>query len=299
MRRKGLAVSICSLIWGATLLATAQEPDQLIAFASRQDNHKSDIFTIQLNGENRTNLTNHPADDIDPDWSPDGTQIAFSSNRDGDYDIWVMDADGSNLIKVIDTEENEFEPNWSPDGTCILCMEVDGNRLDKRFDKDICLISLEDSSIAILTDELASNYDGAWSPDGKQIVFVSIYDAAGPSIELYTMRLEDPHGLKRLTNNQVYETNPHWISENGIMFSSYGGIYEMSLDTLERQLVLDPLHIHLDVAVENGVLQLVFDGLDGLWYFNPQSGVYFNVDNTHAFDDSLSLRPSMQISTEE
>ena len=168
MRRKGLAVSICSLIWGATLLATAQVPDQLIAFASRQDNHKSDIITIQLNGENRTNLTNHPADDVDPDWSPDGTQIAFSSNRDGDYDIWVMDADGSNLVKVTDTEENEFEPKWSPEGTSILCMEVDGNRLDKRFDKDICLISLEDSSIAILTDELASNYNGAWSPDGNR-----------------------------------------------------------------------------------------------------------------------------------
>ncbi|NIM52761.1 MAG: hypothetical protein GTO22_26535, partial [Gemmatimonadales bacterium] len=43
-----------------------------------------------------------PADDREPAWSPDGTRIAFASNRDGNYEIYVMDADGSNPVRLTD-----------------------------------------------------------------------------------------------------------------------------------------------------------------------------------------------------
>ena len=52
---------------------------------------KYDIYVMDADGGNRENLSNHPVHDMDPDWSPDGTKIAFISNRNGgEYQIYVM-----------------------------------------------------------------------------------------------------------------------------------------------------------------------------------------------------------------
>ena len=51
---------------------------------------------MDADGTNIRRLTNDPAEDEYPAWSPDGQQIVFSSNRDGNEEIYVMDADGSN-----------------------------------------------------------------------------------------------------------------------------------------------------------------------------------------------------------
>ena len=55
---------------------------------------------MHANGANLINLTQHLKSDRSPDWSPDGSRIAFSSDRDGDYEIYVMDADGTNPVQL-------------------------------------------------------------------------------------------------------------------------------------------------------------------------------------------------------
>jgi DNA-binding winged helix-turn-helix (wHTH) protein len=60
-------------------------------------------------------LTNNTASDLFPSWSPDGTKIAFSSNRDGMNEIYVMDADGSNVKRLTNNLANDESPRWSPD----------------------------------------------------------------------------------------------------------------------------------------------------------------------------------------
>jgi Tol biopolymer transport system component len=73
-------------------------------------------------GSNQTRLTdNAAASDEFPSWSPDGTKIAFTSDRDGNWEIYVMNAqDGSNQTNLtIDPATDEF-PSWSPDGTKYL-----------------------------------------------------------------------------------------------------------------------------------------------------------------------------------
>ncbi|NRA09710.1 MAG: PD40 domain-containing protein, partial [Myxococcales bacterium] len=64
---------------------------------------------------NRMNLTNDPAGDFDPAWSPDGTQIAFYSVRDGNFEIYVMNAvDGSNQTRLTNDPSDDTSPAWSP-----------------------------------------------------------------------------------------------------------------------------------------------------------------------------------------
>ncbi|MGD8794081.1 MAG: hypothetical protein PVF47_16130, partial [Anaerolineae bacterium] len=61
------------------------------------------------------NLTDHPADDWDPAWSPDGQQIVFMSVRDGNREVYVMDAvDGGNLQRLTDHPAADKNPNWRP-----------------------------------------------------------------------------------------------------------------------------------------------------------------------------------------
>jgi Tol biopolymer transport system component len=80
----------------------------------------ADVWSMNPDGTARTNLTNHPAQDITPAWSPDGQRIAFGSDRGGSYDIYVMNADGTGLSQLTTHAGSEWGPAWSPDGHSIV-----------------------------------------------------------------------------------------------------------------------------------------------------------------------------------
>ncbi|HEX9649103.1 MAG TPA: hypothetical protein VGA21_00970 [Cyclobacteriaceae bacterium] len=65
-------------------------------------------------------LAQSKVDSHDPVWSPDGNQIAFYSNRDGDFEIYVVNSDGSNLRQITSNEFNDGSPTCSPDGKKLL-----------------------------------------------------------------------------------------------------------------------------------------------------------------------------------
>jgi TolB protein len=88
----------------------------------------SEVFVANSDGTGQRNLTHHPAFDGWPAWSPDGKQIAFSSNRRANYQIFLMNADGSNVRLLANTEGRATEPRWSVDGQMIYftnCRKVD------------------------------------------------------------------------------------------------------------------------------------------------------------------------------
>lgn len=79
----------------------------------------SEVFLADSDGKNAHDLTNNPAFDGWPAWSPDGTRIAFASNRNARYQIFVMKADGSSVQLVANTEGRATVPRWAPDGKAI------------------------------------------------------------------------------------------------------------------------------------------------------------------------------------
>jgi len=69
---------------------------------------------INVDGTSLSQLTNNNAEDGEPDWSPDGSQIVFESNRNGDFEIYVMDANGGNPQQLTDQPGRDLMPVWKP-----------------------------------------------------------------------------------------------------------------------------------------------------------------------------------------
>src|SRR3989304_1956944 len=95
-----------------------------IAFARSEDDFRGEIYVMDADGGGLLRLTNNPALDGNPAWSPAGGKIAFQSDRDGEDEIFVMNADGSGVTQL--TRNGGFAPAWSPAGTQIAFSRTTG-----------------------------------------------------------------------------------------------------------------------------------------------------------------------------
>jgi len=91
-----------------------------LVFASTQHRATSDIYIKRTDSRVVTQLTNDPADDAMPAISPDGTKIAFASNRSGNWDIYVMPIGGGKAVQVTSDPADEMHPSWPPDAANLV-----------------------------------------------------------------------------------------------------------------------------------------------------------------------------------
>ena len=82
-------------------------------------NGNLNICVMVGDGGNRKRLTDHPARDYEPSWSPDGKWIAYYALHEGFFHIYVVGADGGHRKRLTHNQEHHGEPAWSPDGQTI------------------------------------------------------------------------------------------------------------------------------------------------------------------------------------
>jgi len=173
-----------------------------IAFTSNRDGN-NEIYVMNADGSNQTNLTNSPAFDWYPDWSSDGKKIIFGSYRnpsdEHDEDIYVMNADGSNVERLTDSPEWSGFAAWSPDGTKIaFCSNRDGTQ-------DIYIMNADGSGITRVTNDPEPDYYPDWSLDGSIIVYLR--GDPGDNCEIYIINI-DGTNKTNLTNNPEIDGYP-------------------------------------------------------------------------------------------
>jgi TolB protein len=101
-----------------------------MAYSSNRDTPNYQIYSATgPGGQGLTRLTVTSGTDTYARWSPDGSRIAFTSNRDGNYEIYVMNSNGSNVHNVSNNPATDQFPSWSPDGQSLVFMsDRDGNQ---------------------------------------------------------------------------------------------------------------------------------------------------------------------------
>jgi Tol biopolymer transport system component len=101
---------------------------------------------------------------MEPAWSPDGSRIAFTTRRTGNYDIWVMAPDGSAQRPIfVDPLNDDVEPDWFPGGSRLVVRTTSS-------DSQLIVVNAEDGTSQSL-GAVSSAVKPVWSPDGTQIVF--------------------------------------------------------------------------------------------------------------------------------
>jgi len=159
-----------------------------------------EIFTIDLNSFEITQLTNAYGDSQHPWYSPDGSKITFMSNRDGSWHIYIMNSDGKNVQKITTGYSSNRFPKWSNDGNYIIYhSDQDGNLELYLYDV------LSEESRRITTDP-SENASASFSPDDEWVMYQS---DTGGNFDLYAMNLTT-NEIIQLTKTELDEGVGDW-----------------------------------------------------------------------------------------
>jgi len=199
-----------------------------------------EIYTKIVSSGVRARLTDNSAVDDMPSWAPDGSLIAFTSDRRkaGYFEIYTMDYDGSNPVQLTDSSgasapRDDNSPSFSPEGDRIVFAS------DRNGPFQIFVMNSDGSGQTAITETDYQSGDPEWSADGTKIVFSS---TASGALEIFTMN-PDGSNMKRVTTGGP-DFRPSWSPDGKqIVFTSLRdgerNIYVMNADGSDQKRLTD------------------------------------------------------------
>jgi TolB protein len=170
-----------------------------IAYVSRQTGNK-EIVIMNWDGHDQVQLTRNGSINLNPDFSPDGREILFTSYKRRNPDLYKRALSSTVEVPVSNRKGLNITGTWAPDGSRIaLALSKDGN-------SEIYTLARDGSRPTRLTVNHAIEVSPVWSPDGSRIAFVS--DRLGKP-QIFIMNA-DGGNVRRLTTAGGYNVNPRW-----------------------------------------------------------------------------------------
>jgi hypothetical protein len=183
---------------------------------SRGSIESEEVFIAPASGGEIRLVTSVQAPSIENvSWSPDGQQLVYASNGDGDYDIYIVPVAGGEPVMLTNNDAEDRDPAWSPKGDVI----VFASDLQSPSELEIWRITPQGQGLKRMTDAEYSSFAPAWSPDGESIAFLS---NRRQNTDLYVMTA-DGTGERALIVRDVprEERDPAWSPDSEwISFSS-------------------------------------------------------------------------------
>jgi len=172
---------------------------------------RGDIFTVPIEKGGTRNLTHSSgAHDKWPRWSPDGSRIAFVSDKSGEDEVWVVAQDGSTAPEQLTTGGNAFRyaAEWAPDGKRLAFSDKDGK---------IFVVTVADHKVTQIVDEpFGQIRDYAWSPRGNHLAF-SMANHPNGFRAIYIWSAGDGQ-LRRVTDEMFNSQSPAWDPQGNYLY---------------------------------------------------------------------------------
>jgi len=216
---QGVAVGHAGIVgatqWGKADTVDVYVQGEILLNSSRRGNVPTLFAFDRATPSHMTPLTrDSAAQQLDPAPSPDGSRVAYVTDRDGNLEIYLMNADGSGPQRLTNTTATEGAPSWTPDGSKIVYASNAAGAATGTF--HIWIMNADGSGQRQLTQGASNDFQPAVSPDGKTIAFTSDRDGGG-NYNIYLMNV-DGSNPRPFTKELVPETSPVWLADGELAY---------------------------------------------------------------------------------
>ncbi|MFN8207393.1 MAG: FISUMP domain-containing protein [Bacteroidales bacterium] len=246
MNRILVIIGLMFLVSANNLIHSQQKVGKIIFTSTESGN--SDIWAMDLTGENKVQLTTDASYDQLPLISPDHKKILFISGRSGGPQMWIMNLDGSNQFQLWDDPGyNHQRASWSPDGTSIYFSRgSSGGGCAPCPTYEIWKINADGTDPLRITNDSYRDHSPFLSPDGQKITFTKAKNAGDccGATDLCTMNL-DGSNMQRISVESGYSWGDcGWSPDGnrilyGISVSGVWYLYSIDSDGSNKTLITD------------------------------------------------------------
>jgi dipeptidyl aminopeptidase/acylaminoacyl peptidase len=263
------------------------KPDDSEGFTRFNDNRRLHIFVVDVASAQVRQLTDGTHHEHSIDWSPNGEEIVFISNREPNedqffnYDIFTLKVSDGSMRRLTSTESAEYRPRWSPDGKTIVYQATKRGLTDLETtmeDTHIWLINADGSNRREISS-MIDNRQGApaWSADGK-VVYFTVQDRG--NVRLYRLAVEG--GTPEVIINERGTVGAWSLAKDNSIAYSFASPADLA-----------QLFVKSGNAAAKKITNLNADVLGGKQIAEVESFTFISNDNKYTIEAFLTKPPGM------